>query len=290
MTELSEFRIHWDCPHKAQGCTGHFFQLLRLREKPLHLCRIAGNKLIQLIPRENMTKSELALAIVSQTRYGDNRSAEKISARQRDENMGKRPQPAGTTATMEIAEIDFDGAETAETGVTTNGDVPAAKAVSKRAKADAKKAPAKAATKKAPAKAAAVRAPAPTKAPAAGDDGIKHRRTLGGRGHLAADVEKILRKAEAGTLKGIEGPLTVHKVRALITNEIGENPSTGAVSAVFDRWAEKGYIKVEDKPMAFKAYGAKWTAAKGGSLDKFLTVEKEARAKAKAADKATAAA
>lgn len=131
----------------------------------------------------------------------------------------------------------------------------------------------------------AAKAPAPAKPKAekpAVSDGPKTRRVLGDRGHLAREIEKVLRGVESGKVK-IEQPVTVGKVRALITNGAGEQPSTGAVSAAFDRWAREGYIKFSGKPAAFGGFAAKWTAEKGGSLEKFLTGIREAAAAARAA-------
>lgn len=104
-----------------------------------------------------------------------------------------------------------------------------------------------------------------------------------GRGWLAEAIEAIFRKQEAGKLKGVDGPLTVSKIRSLIVNEAGEQPSTGAVSAVLARWTEDGYIKVSGKPVAFTGFVSKYSADKGGNLGDFLEATKERKRKARAA-------
>lgn len=79
------------------------------------------------------------------------------------------------------------------------------------------------------------------------------------RGHLAADVLAICKAYTAGKVK-IEGdkPLTPHRVAKLVAERTGgEAPSTGAVAAVFDRWAEYGFALFLDKPKAFKKFSAK---------------------------------
>lgn len=105
-----------------------------------------------------------------------------------------------------------------------------------------------------------------------------------GRGWLAQSIEQIFRQAEAGKLK-VDGPLTVSKLRSLVQNSAGEQPSTGAVSAVLVRWAEDGYIKVTGKPVSFNGFTAKYTAERGGNLESFLETTKEKRRKERAAVK-----
>lgn len=130
--------------------------------------------------------------------------------------------------------------------------------------------PKAAAKPKAPAK------PKAEKATKAESTEKKGRRSMGGRGWLASEVEKILRKRPLETI-------TVGDIGKSITNVEGEHPSTGAVAAVIIRWGEAGYIKVKsERPMSFNGFTAKW---KDSSLDAFLAVEKDKRAKARAAAK-----
>lgn len=194
--------------------------------------------------------------------------------------MGKRPAPASTADTnTEVIATDAPAAPAGKAPRKASAPKPAAAKPAKKVAAE-----------KVP---AAPKAPKPE--PAAPidrgnreDGSMILRRTLGERGHLANEVEKILRQFEGGKLSGVEAPLTVHKVRSMITNSLGENPSTGAVSAVFDRWAAEGYIKMSDKPKSFISFGTKWQAAKGGSLAGFLTSVKENKAKERAKNKAAA--
>jgi hypothetical protein len=105
----------------------------------------------------------------------------------------------------------------------------------------------------------------------------KGRRSMGGRGWLASEVEKYLRQRPTETV-------SVGEIVKSVTNREGEHPSTGAVAAVILRWGEAGYIKVkQDRPLSFNGYTAKW---KDSNLDAFLEAEKTKRSKAKAAAKA----
>ncbi len=172
------------------------------------------------------------------------------------------------------------GAAATESGEATS-EAPAKKVT--RAKAPAKpKAAKKAATK--PANKRANAAPAPKR----NEDEIKHR-TYFGKGWLAESIEKLFRKVEAGAnVKGLEKGtrLTVNKIRTLVANSAGDPPSTGAVSAVLDRWSRDGYIKVTAKPTSFDGFTARYTAAKGGSLEKFLGDTRDAKKKERQARKA----
>lgn len=131
------------------------------------------------------------------------------------------------------------------------------------------------ATAKAPKAPAAPKAPKAAPAEAADPD-KKGRRSMGGRGWLASEVEKILRKRSAETV-------SVGEIVKAITNKEGESPSTGAVAAVIIRWGAEGYIKVKnERPMSFNGFTAKW---KDSNLDAFLEAEKVKRQKARAAAK-----
>lgn len=126
-------------------------------------------------------------------------------------------------------------------------------------------------------KAKRVRAPKPE------SDGEKAtRRRQGDRGWLAVEIDKICRAFEAGKSK-LEAPLTVHKIAQAITNGSGEHPSTGAVAAALTRWADQGYVRVDPKPLAFKAYTAK---GKSTPLADFMAAVKERARKERAAARA----
>jgi hypothetical protein len=261
--------IKWLCPNSEKGCKTTHTQLLPMREEPTHNCSYNQNRATKLVMSPETKQSEKMLAIRVETRYGNSHPTEKTSGQttHKGNDMAKRTAP---------------DAAPDETTADTTESPKAAKAAGKP------KAAAKPKAEKAAPKPKAEKAP---KEPVAEGDRI--RRTLGDRGHLADSVEDIFRKHEAGKLK-VDGkvftdPLTVHKTRLLILNSAAEMPSTGAVSAVFARWAEAGYIKVTGRPVAFTGFGPKWTAAKMGSLAKFLDAEKERKAKERAATKAAAA-
>ena len=120
-----------------------------------------------------------------------------------------------------------------------------------------------------------------TKATRAASDGDKAtRRRQGERGWLAVAIDGICRDIDAGKSK-LEAPYTVHKIAQEITNDSGEHPSTGAVAAALARWEEQGYVRVDPKPLAFKAFTA---AGRKTTLAEFMTAYKaKARAERKAA-------
>lgn len=266
---MPTLHIHWYCTQKENfkgdalkrammpDCDGHQLQLLPMTAPPLHVCKSRGGIQCELTIDPETSQSQKQLAIRTKVRYGnpvtENHSEQ--SANKGRVDMVKRAEPETPAAEAPVAD---------------------APAKSKAAKAPAKKA----------AKPAAAKAPKVPKEVVGTGSGlerdIKRRATLGGRGHLAAQIEKILRQSEAGKLKGVDGPLTVHRIASLIAYEAGGAPSTGAVSAAIDRWEAGGYIKVTGKPKAFDGFTSKWTAAKDGSLDKFLASVKDAKVKAKA--------
>lgn len=75
------------------------------------------------------------------------------------------------------------------------------------------------------------------------------------RGYLELDVDLICQEYEAGEHKLPEGKfLTPYRVGTLLIAETdGERkrPSTGAISAVFDRWEDEGYAEFRREPYAF---------------------------------------
>lgn len=114
-------------------------------------------------------------------------------------------------------------------------------------------------------------------APSEAETAKQGRRSFGGRGWLAVEIDKVLRKTP-------DEQVTVGAIVKKIKNSQGEHPSTGAVAACIARWGEQGYCKVKhDRPMAFNGFTAKW---KDSTLDAFLEAEKAKRAKARAAAKA----
>lgn len=78
------------------------------------------------------------------------------------------------------------------------------------------------------------------------------------RGYLETDVDIALREYAAGEHKLPEGKyLTPYRVGTiLIADTDGERkrPSTGAISAVFDRMVDAGYIECRREPYAFTKF------------------------------------
>jgi hypothetical protein len=103
----------------------------------------------------------------------------------------------------------------------------------------------------------------------------RSRRSFGGRNWLAREIDRVLREAS--------GPLTVKEITEQVTNSAGEHPSSGAVAAALQRWADADYIKVTAKPLAFKSFSTPYAKGKGT----FDTFEEKARAQ-RAADRAAA--
>ena len=120
---------------------------------------------------------------------------------------------------------------------------------------------------------------------------------------LAKEVQKILDAYENGKMKVEEGRTLTP---SLIANAVQHRkkmdapPSTGAVTAVLDRWADYGYITLHPKPKAFKAFTAagkrdglaalkeKHTSAKRAATAAAKGSKPKAPAKKKAAKKAPA--
>lgn len=77
------------------------------------------------------------------------------------------------------------------------------------------------------------------------------------RGWLEADVKRVCDQWITGEIR-LEGdpPLTPHRAGMLVKkmDELDEAPSTGAVAAVFDRWAKIGFAEFTTNPRAFKDY------------------------------------
>ena len=139
---------------------------------------------------------------------------------------------------------------------------------------------ARATPEKTPEKTPAKKAPKAKNTKKSDADGEKKTRRPGGdRGWLAAAIDKVLRKERAS--------MTVAEIAAKVKNARGEHPSSGAVAACLNRWAEQGYIEITSgRPMAFKKFTAKYTRK---SLDDFLEDQRAARAEARAEKKAAAA-
>lgn len=97
----------------------------------------------------------------------------------------------------------------------------------------------------------------PTTAPEPPEGDSAEAKARRGRGELEADVKTICDQYVTGGLVLPEGDhLTAHKIanniKALHT--LAEPPSSGAVTAVLERWKEIGYADLNDKPKAFKDY------------------------------------
>lgn len=97
----------------------------------------------------------------------------------------------------------------------------------------------------------------PTTAPEPAEGDSAEAKARRGRGELEADVKTICDQYVTGGLVLPEGDhLTAHKIanniKALHT--LTEPPSSGAVTAVLERWKEIGYADLNDKPKAFKDY------------------------------------
>lgn len=134
------------------------------------------------------------------------------------------------------------------------------------------------ATEKAPKATKSPKTPKATKAPKTEKvDGEKATRTPGGeRGWLATSIDRVLRREGAS--------MTVSDIAAQVVNVHGDHPSSGAVAAALNRWAEQGYIEVtKDRPMAFKKFTKKYQSK---SLADFLEDQRTARKSERAAAKA----
>ena len=75
------------------------------------------------------------------------------------------------------------------------------------------------------------------------------------RGYLETDVDLALRDFVAGEYNLPEGKfLTPYRVGTRLIDETNgdrKRPSTGAISAIFDRMSDAGYIECRREPYAF---------------------------------------
>jgi len=75
------------------------------------------------------------------------------------------------------------------------------------------------------------------------------------RGWLESDIEKLIKAIQSGevTIDPVGAPLTPHLLSKTLTNVEGlaKAPSTGAVSAVLDRWVNVGAAETSSRPYAF---------------------------------------
>lgn len=113
-----------------------------------------------------------------------------------------------------------------------------------------------------------------------------------GRGALEADVKTVCDQYVTGGLVLADGDhLTAHKIANNIKtmHSLSEPPSSGAVTAVLERWKEIGYANLNDKPKAFTDYTDAGRTEGLTALKAKAAEEKRAtRAAAKLASKAAA--
>ena len=78
------------------------------------------------------------------------------------------------------------------------------------------------------------------------------------RGYLALDVDIALREYVEGKHPIPEGKyLTPYRVGTILINDTDgawKRPSTGAISAVFDKFSDAGYIECRREPHAFVGF------------------------------------
>lgn len=110
-----------------------------------------------------------------------------------------------------------------------------------------------------------------------------------GKGWLQEAILKVFEAVEAGKIKLDEGktltPTACAKIIAK-TKKVGgkpvDQPSSGAVSACYDRLADYGLIKLHDKPKAFAGFTAK---GKKESAESAVLARREERKAQTAANK-----
>lgn len=107
------------------------------------------------------------------------------------------------------------------------------------------------------------------------------------RGQLETDVVSVLKAVEAGEVEADREKLTPHRVSRLVqsVDSLVKPPSTGAVSDVFTRLAEIGFIEIDQKPFRFVGFT---DAARNEGLTALKARRAEARKTARAAAKAAA--
>lgn len=77
------------------------------------------------------------------------------------------------------------------------------------------------------------------------------------RGFLEADIKRVCDAWVTGEYVVVgEKPLTPYRAALALKemDQLDEAPSSGAVSAVFDRWVEIGFMEASRKPYAFAGY------------------------------------
>lgn len=104
---------------------------------------------------------------------------------------------------------------------------------------------------------------------------------------LQNEVLTIVEQITTGEIELPAGKhATPHIVSKIVATRVGgDAPSTGAVAAVFIRWQKLGFILVNEKPFAFKAFSA---AGKKLGLQGMKDELKAKRSKERAAAKAAA--
>lgn len=113
------------------------------------------------------------------------------------------------------------------------------------------------------------------------------------RTNLEADIKSVCDQYVLGHLSVPEGKqLTPHVIAAAVMRDRGEDAkvSSGAVAACLNRWAEIGFIELNDKPLAFKDYTEAGRIDGLGELKRQHTARKAAaRAAEREASKPVAA-
>lgn len=107
------------------------------------------------------------------------------------------------------------------------------------------------------------------------------------RGGLEALVIDVCNDYCTGKIKVDDAALTPHRIAAEIArkNSLDKPPSTGAVSATLDRWADIGFAEIAPKPKAFVDYT---DAGRTDGLDSLKAAFSAAKREAKAKEKSKA--
>lgn len=110
----------------------------------------------------------------------------------------------------------------------------------------------------------------------------KVRQVYGDKGWLADQVDKVILRW-SDEAPGEREALTPHRIAKQITNRDGGTPSTGAVTAVLDRFEKYGYVTLGTDPKQVKRITAKGVKdGRGGCQeayhDRLIKEKQKARA------------